>query len=239
MHERNRVCSRQDARHRALSRITTLLVIGLVFSGAIWSAGSAFAGAKPGTIVYRAGGSHGWAGWHAPAWSILNGELTADGQRGEIRVPYVPARHGVSDYRVMVYVAQANFSLLIPTVAEPYPPDAGFAIRVRRSGPGGYSLHAYDCDYAPCLVLRTLPVHPFGIGNTLAEADWEESGRIADSVFVLQVRGTRISGSWTSDQGQLHLSVENRRYRQGGFIALYADPRVRLAISRVVVSVLS
>src|SRR5579864_5514787 len=83
----------------------TVLVVALAAAPSGWvgmahaRAGQAIA---PGSVVYRAGAIQGWAGWHAPHWTTRNGVLIGHPDLAEIRVPFVPGRHGIYNYELAI-----------------------------------------------------------------------------------------------------------------------------------------
>jgi hypothetical protein len=114
---------------------------------------------------------------------------------------------------------------------------AQFSIRVRRSGGGGYTLNAYDCDYTACLVLNT--VHsPTGLVLNEVSADPGDS-LVPGTQLEFQVRGDGLYG-YRQDNPNLSFEVRARdgTHALGGFVSLYAPAGNRISVAEFAITAL-
>lgn len=181
--------------------------------------------------VYQADAKHGWADWSAPGWSVENGRLLSNGTEGAIAVPYVPGRHGISDYQVVVKL----------TVADAPSDEQGtlFAIRARQVGGDSYTLDFTDCDYIPCMTIGELNGSKEAV---LKLVSVDDGSRPVQSTLIFLLNGTHLEGqrydyapAWEGGGWTLNIRAKDARYRQGGSISLFVAAGVWAVITRVAV----
>jgi hypothetical protein len=178
--------------------------------------------AAPPSILYQAGGTHGWAGWSAPGWVVQGGALVSTGQRGEveIRAPYIPGRRHKEDYTV-----DATIELL-------HSPGTGYrGVEARRGAGRGYRFYSCCAEGNQIGVdaLKRVPGKRTEGWTVIALGSQPELN--ADMEYELMLHGTTLYANAYGPGASDFATARHLGDTKGGWVGLYAGAGTQIRVT--------